>query len=389
MHSTFYLPTRIIFGSHSLQKLSEQKLPGKRALIVISSGKSTRSFGYLEQVEKQLDAAKVSYEIYDKILPNPILTHVTEGAQLAREKGCDFVIGLGGGSVIDSAKAIAIMATNEGNLWDYIHGGSGKGRPMTKKPLPIVAITTTAGTGTEADPWLVITKEETNEKIGYGNDDTFPVLSIVDPTLKVTVPPHLTAYQGFDALFHSTEGYLNKIANTFSDQYSLEAIRLIGKSLPEAVKNGKNLKAREDVAMANTLAGMVETFSGCISEHSLEHAMSAFHPELPHGAGLIMISKAYYTHIADHHIADERMIAMAKALGKSDATQAMDFVHALVDLQKACAVDELKMSDYGIKETELDAMVKNARENMGGLFGVDPMTLTDEDCLSIYQKSFK
>ncbi|MDD2394951.1 MAG: iron-containing alcohol dehydrogenase, partial [Sphaerochaeta sp.] len=200
MHSTFYLPTRIIFGSHSLQKLSEQKLPGKRALIVISSGKSTRSFGYLEQVEKQLDAAKVSYEIYDKILPNPILTHVTEGAQLTREKGCDFVIGLGGGSVIDSAKAIAIMATNEGNLWDYIHGGSGKGRPMTKKPLPIVAITTTAGTGTEADPWLVITKEETNEKIGYGNDDTFPVLSIVDPTLMVSVPPHLTAYQGFDAL---------------------------------------------------------------------------------------------------------------------------------------------------------------------------------------------
>ncbi|NBK26325.1 MAG: iron-containing alcohol dehydrogenase, partial [Spirochaetia bacterium] len=132
-----------------------------------------------------------------------------------------------------------------------------------------------------------------------------------------------------------------------------------------------------------------ETFSGCISEHSLEHAMSAFHPELPHGAGLIMISKAYYTHIAEHHISDERMIAMAKALGKSDATQAMDFVYALVDLQKACAVDELKMSDYGIKETELEAMVKNARENMGGLFGVDPMTLTDEDCLNIYKKSFK
>lgn len=389
MHSTFYLPTKIIFGSHSLAKLSEQKLPGKRALIVISSGTSTRSFGYLKQVQDQLDAAKVSYEVFDKILPNPILAHVTEGAKLARQQGCDFVIGLGGGSVIDSAKAIAIMATNEGNLWDYVSGGSGKGKPMQNKPLGVVAITTTAGTGTEADPWLVITKEETQEKIGYGNDDTFPVLSIVDPTLMVSVPPHLTAYQGFDALFHSTEGYLNTIANTFSDQYSLEAIRLIGKSLPTAVKDGRNLKAREDVAMANTLAGMVETFSGCISEHSLEHAMSAFHPELPHGAGLIMISKAYYTHIAENHIADERMIAMAKALGRVDAAQAMDFVHALVDLQKACGVDDLKMSAYGISESELPAMVQNARVNMGGLFGVDPMTLTDEDCLKIYQESFR
>ncbi|NLE16166.1 MAG: iron-containing alcohol dehydrogenase [Spirochaetales bacterium] len=389
MHSTFYLPTKIIFGSHSLAKLSQQKLPGKRALIVISSGTSTRSFGYLKQVQDQLDAANVSYEVFDKILPNPILTHVTEGAKLVRQKGCDFVIGLGGGSVIDSAKAIAIMATNEGSLWDYVSGGSGKGKPMQHKPLGVVAITTTAGTGTEADPWLVITKEETKEKIGYGNDDTFPVLSIVDPTLMVSVPPHLTAYQGFDALFHSTEGYLNKIANTFSDQYSLESIRLIGRSLPEAVKHGKNLKAREDVAMANTLAGMVETFSGCISEHSLEHAMSAFHPELPHGAGLIMISKAYYTHIAENHIADERMIAMAKALGKVDAIQAIDFVHALVDLQKACGVDDLKMSDYGITESELPAMVQNARANMGGLFGVDPMTLSDEECLKIYRESFR
>ncbi len=141
--------------------------------------------------------------------------------------------------------------------------------------------------------------------------------------------------------------------------------------------------------MANTLAGMVETFSGCISEHSLEHAMSAFHPELPHGAGLIMISKAYYTHIAENHIADERMIAMAKALGKVDATQAIDFVYALVDLQKACGVDDLKMSDYGITESELPAMVQNARANMGGLFGVDPMTLSDEECLKIYRESFR
>lgn len=389
MISTHYLPTRIIFGSHSLSRLAELSLPGKKALVVISSGKSTRSFGYLDQLEEQLRKAQISWEVFDKILPNPVLRHVTEASELAREKGCDFVIGLGGGSVIDSAKGIAMMATNEGNLWDYISGGSGKGKRLKHKPLPIVAITTTAGTGTEADPWLVITKEETNEKIGTGNDDTFPVLSIVDPTLMLTVPPHLTAYQGFDALFHSTEGYLNKYANTFSDIHSLEAIRLIGRSLETAVKDGKNLEAREDMAMANTLAGMVETFSGCISEHSLEHAMSAFHPELPHGAGLIMISVAYFTHIANTHVADQRMVDMAKALGKADAKEAMDFVHALKELQKACGVDQLKMSAYKITEAELPSMVQNARENMAGLFQVDPMTLSDEDCLAIYKASFR
>ena len=389
MQATYFIPTKLVFGSNSLSALAEQTLPGKKALIVISSGTSTRKFGYLDLLTEQLDKQSVPYILYDKILPNPVLSHVTEGAMLARTEQCDFVIGLGGGSVIDSAKAIAFMATNEGNLWDYINGGSGKGKPMQTKPLPIVAITTTAGTGTEADPWFVITKEETNEKIGYGNADTFPVLSIVDPTLMLSVPPHYTAYQGFDALFHSTEGYLNKTANTFSDLYSLEAIRLLGKSLPTAVKDGANLQAREDVALANTLAGMVESTSGCISEHSLEHAMSAFHPELAHGAGLIMISEAYYTYIAQNHVSDQRMIDMAKALGKEDAVQAMDFVVALKELQKACGVDALKMSDYGITTDELEAMVQNARENMGGLFEVDPMTLSDEDCLTIYKNSFR
>ena len=389
MQFTYHIPTRIVFGNGSLDRLHTEKLPGKRALIVISAGKSTRDNGYLAQLETQLKKVGVSSVVYDKILPNPIKDHVMEGALLCRKEACDFVIGLGGGSTIDSAKGIAIMATNEGDLWDYIGGGSGEGKPIPVWPLPIVAITTTAGTGTEADPWLVITKEETNEKIGMGYEGTFPVLSIVDPLLTQSVPPSLTAYQGFDALFHSTEGYINTTANTVSDMYSLEAIRLVGKSLAAAVADGKNIQAREDVSLANTLAGMVESTSGCISEHSLEHAMSAYYPALPHGAGLIMISVAYYTHIAKSKACDERMVAMAKALGKADATKAMDFVTALAALQKACGVDTLKMSDYGIKAEDLPKMVRNARENMAGLFLVDPVELSDEDCLAIYKNSYR
>lgn len=389
MNFNYFVPTKILFGKGQLANLHAQALPGKKALIVISAGKSVRSNGYLARVEEQLDLAGVAHAVFDKILPNPIKLHVMEGAAFAREQDCDFIVGLGGGSSIDAAKAIAVMATNEGDYWDYISGGSGKGMPVSHNPLPIVAITTTAGTGTEADPWTVTTKEDTNEKIGFGYEKTFPVLSVVDPDLMLTVPPHLTAYQGFDALFHSTEGYISKTANAMSDLYALKAIELIGKSLPVAVNDGKNEEARANVALANTLSGLVESTSSCTSEHSLEHALSAFHHSLPHGAGLIMISKAYYTHFAKVNACNERMIAMAKALGKVDATKAMDFVDALVALQEACGVADLQMSDYGINKAILAKYAENARLTMGGLFAVDPAPLTDADSLAILEASYR
>jgi alcohol dehydrogenase len=206
----FFMPTRILFGKGALNDLHKQDLPGKKALIVISAGKSMKANGYLERVEKELEMSGVSYVLYDKILPNPVLRNVMEGASAAKANGCDFVIGLGGGSSMDSAKAIAIMAANPGDYWDYIGGISGKGLDIPNAPLPIVEITTTAGTGSEADPVAVITKEETNEKIGFGNEKTYPTLSVVDPELMMTVPPMLTAYQGFDALFHAAESTINK-----------------------------------------------------------------------------------------------------------------------------------------------------------------------------------
>ncbi|MGI5919117.1 MAG: iron-containing alcohol dehydrogenase [Christensenellales bacterium] len=387
MRFDHYIPTRILFGNGALSELHKQALPGKKALIVTGAGQSVKKYGYLQQLTDQLDMSGVSYVLFDRILPNPIVEHVHEGAQMARETGCDFVIGLGGGSPIDSSKAIAVMACNSGSYWDYVSGGSGKGLPVPNDPLPVVAITTTAGTGTEADPWMVITNGE--EKIGFGYDKTFPVLSIVDPQLMVTVPPHLTAYQGFDALFHSTEGYICKFADPISDIYALKAIELVGKSLSTAVENGSDIAAREDVALANTLSGMVESTSSCTSEHSLAHALSAYHPDLEHGAALIMVSRAYYTHFAQSGACDERMIDMARALGKKDAKSPMDFVEALTELQQACGVDMLKMSDYGIKYDELEKYARNARETMGGLFDMDRTSLSDEDVLKILQNSYR
>lgn len=387
MSFNYYMPTRILFGKGALNKLHKQKLPGSRALIVISSGKSTKNNGYLARLEEQLEKAGVTHVLFDKILPNPVKEHVMEGAALAKEQKCDFVIGLGGGSSIDSAKSIAVMATNDGDYWDYISGGTGKGKPVLNAPLPIIAITTTAGTGTEADPWTVITNGE--EKIGFGYDRTFPALSIVDPELMMSVPSDLTAYQGFDALFHSTEGYVNKTASEMSDLFALKAISLIGKSLEKAVADGNDEAARADVALANTLSGIVESTSGCISEHSIEHAMSAYHHNLTHGAGLIMISLAYYTFLAKSGSCDERLIDMAKALGKTDADKPTDFVVALQSLQKACGVDQLKMSDYGIQRDELEKIADNAYETMGGLYQVDPCTISKEDTIKILEESYR
>ncbi len=389
MQFCYFIPSRILFGPGELSRLHEQAMPGKKALIVISAGKSMRANGYLERVQKELALAGVSSVVFDKILPNPIRKHVMEGAALAKAEGCDFIVGLGGGSSIDSAKSIAVMATNPGDYWDYISGGSGKEMPVKNPPLPIVAITTTAGTGTEADPFTVITKEDTQEKIGFGVDGTFPVLSVVDPELMLSVPAHLTAYQGFDTLFHSTEGYLNKTANPISDMLALKAIELIGKSLPKAVKEGQDLGARTDVALANTLAGMVESLSGCISEHSIEHALSAYHPELPHGAGLIMISLAYYENFAKKPECGERMVQMAKALGDAEAKEPMDFVKRLKKLQEECGVADLTMSGYGVDGNDLRKYAVKARDTMGGLFDVDPVPVTEEDCLWILEKSYR
>lgn len=390
MSYQFYVPTRTLFGAGKLNELHAQEMSGKKAMVVISNGKSMKETGTLYRVLKELAQAGVEAAVFDRVQANPLRSTVMDGAAFAKENCCDFVVALGGGSVMDASKAMAAMAANDGDIWDYMNGGTGGGKVLTEKALPVVCITTTAGTGSEADQWGVITNDETNEKIGFGGYDClFPVLSVVDPELMISVPAKFTAYQGFDALFHSTECYISKAHNLMGDMLALTAIKNIGKYLMLAVKDGTDLEAREGMAFANNLSGQVMTVSSCTSEHSMEHAMSAYHQELPHGAGLIMISAAYYQHFVDCHVCDERFVTMARALGKEDAASPQDFVDMLVQLQKDCGVFDLKMSDFDIQEDELDTLAKNARETMGGLFTADPCELSHKDCVAIYQKSFR
>ena len=390
MHFDFYNPTHLLFGSGKLGELGGQKLPGKKALLLISAGKSAKASGALEKTQAQLARAGAEYVVCANIRENPAKELVMEAAQVAKDNGCDFIVALGGGAVLDSAVAVAAMATNPGDLWDYVSGGTGKGKPLVNKPLPQVTITLTAGTGSEINNWGVISNLETHEKIGFGGTpELVPVLSVVDPELMRTVPARYTAYQGFDALFHNTEVMMSKGVNLLSETLALSAIENIAKYLPRAVKDGDDLEAREHVAYGSTIAGMPMQLTSTTAQHSMEHAMSAYHPSLPHGAGLIMISVEFARFFIGHHACDAQFIKMARAMGLPDADKPEDFLTALVQLQEACGVADLKMSDYGFAREEAMTLAVNARETMGGLFLANPCPLSDEECAGIFEKSYR
>lgn len=389
MHFDFYNPTHLLFGSGKLGELGGQKLPGKKALLLISAGKSAKASGALEKTQAQLARAGAEYVVCANIRENPAKELVMEAAQVAKDNGCDFIVALGGGAVLDSAVAVAAMATNPGDLWDYVSGGTGKGKPLVNKPLPQVTITLTAGTGSEINNWGVISNLETHEKIGFGGaPELVPVLAVVDPELMRTVPARYTAYQGFDALFHNTEVMMSKGVNLLSETLALSAIENIAKYLPRAVKDGDDLEAREHVAYGSTIAGMTMQLTSTTAQHSMEHAMSAYHPSLPHGAGLIMISVEFARFFIWHHACDAQFIKMARAMGLPDADKPEDFLTALVQLQEACGVADLKMSDYGFAREEAMTLAVNARETMGGLFLANPCPLSDEECAGIFEKSY-
>ena len=385
----FYNPTKIVFGSGRLDTLSEQALPGKKALLLISNGRSTKVNGSLDRVKAQLGKAGVQYVVFDGIMENPVKEAVMAGAKCARDNGCDFILALGGGAVLDSSKAISAMATNDGDLWDYVVGGTGKGKPLAHAGLPIVTIPTSSGTGSEINCWGVISNLETKEKIGFGAECLVPVLSVVDPELMRTVPPKYTAYQGFDALFHNTEVMMSNGVNVFSEAIALSAIENIAKYLPRAVKDGSDLEAREHVAYGSTVAGITMQLTSTTAQHSMEHAMSAYHHNLPHGAGLIMISVEFARYFIERHACDGQFVKMARVMGMPEADKPEDFLTALVALQKACGVDDLRMSDYGIEKSECMTLAVNARETMGGLFLANPCEMNDADCAGVFEKAYK
>lgn len=389
MNFVFDNPTKLLFGTGKLSELHNEVLPGKKALLLTSAGKSYKTNGSFDKTVEQLKLAGVEYVHLANVVENPLKENCEEAGKFAKENGCDFIVALGGGAVLDSSVPVSIMATNGGDLWDYVFGGTGKGKIAPNKPLPIVTIATSSGTGSEMNEWGVICKEDTDEKIGMGDRRCKPVIAVVDPTYMTTVPAKYTAFQGFDALFHNTEVMMSTSLNVMSEAIALSAIENIYKYLPKAVANGNDLEAREHVAYASTMAGITMQLTSTTAQHSMEHAMSAYHRNLQHGAGLIIISKEFAQFYVDKHACDDRFIKMARVMGYPESNNPQDFVTALVDLQKACGVADLKMSDYGFEKSECMTLAKAARNLQGGLYAANPCETSDEDIAGIFERSYR
>lgn len=377
LYFQFHIPTRIISGPGTLAELEDTRHlpPGEHAMIVTGESDAMLKTGYLQRVQGYLANRGVATILFDRIKPNPESETVDEGAAVARDKQVDFVVGLGGGSTIDSAKSIALMARNGGSYWDYMRGGSGGEKTPDAPALPIVALPTTAGSGTEANPWTVITRSGHREKIGWGNESTFPHLSIVDPQLTLSLPLRMIAYTGMSAFFNAVAAILASSRQPASDMLALEAIQIISRFLPCAVKDGADQNARTMLSWASTAAGMCAALASGVSHHALAHALSAFAPRLSHGAGLTLSSEAYFSWLATRR--PERFDLLADAMGRMPEDETVDgarrFPAALRHLIQSVGLGDESLANYGLGTDDVPALARHVVETMDALCDVTPV----------------
>ena len=386
-----YTPTRVVFGAGRLNELASVELPGKKPLIVITADGLMEKLGILQRVTGLLESRGTEYAVYDKVQANPTRKGVMEARDLAREKGCDFFIGLGGGSSVDTAKAAAVMLVNEGDLWDYAYTGSG-GRKEAKTAAPVMTISTTCGTGTETDPYCVITNEETNEKLDFAVEVLFPKISIIDPELMLTLPHSLTLYQGFDALFHLSECYItNNHENRLVDIYAEDGVKMVFENLPKVAENGNDLQARTNMAYAaDVLAGYTQSMINCTSHHIIAQTMGGLYSNMPHGATLIVMAEEYYKRVCRYfpELFDE--LGGFMGFEKDEQDPGSGFVRGLKELLVKTGMDKLSMSEFGMKKEDT-AKVADMAVNNTGIYDMDryPEKLTVDDVAGILERSYK
>jgi alcohol dehydrogenase class IV len=281
----YFQPTEIRFGRGRLDEVGEMVVRfGKRCLIV-----TVPIFPVFEpvlgRVESSLQKAGVTWAHFDGVVPNPTTDCITAGANIAKEFRADVILGVGGGSSMDTAKAIAVEATHPGTAWDYLFFKT----PPTEKTLPIIAVSTTSGTGSQVTQVAVITETKTKTKSAIFNSIVYPRVAIVDPDLMETVPAHITASTGFDVFCHAFESYLHPAASPYSDRMAIEAIDLVSKYLPTVVEDGRNKGAREAMAWADTLAGLCIANAGTTLPHGIGMTISGYCPQIMHGEALAVI----------------------------------------------------------------------------------------------------
>jgi len=349
---TYFQPTEIIYGPGRVEEVGDEVARfGKRCLIVSRPESGTLEALYV-RVKTCLRESGVAFEHFDGVVPNPTTDCVSAGADLAKELGADVVLGVGGGSSMDAAKAIAVEATHPGTAWDY--RWLSETQP-TDKTLPIVAITTTSGTGSEVTQVAVLTNPAANDKSAIYNSIVYPRVAIVDPELSVTVPRHVTASTGFDVFCHAFEAYLHPNASPLTDIMALEAIGLVAKHLPAAVEDGSNLEAREALAWGNTLAGLCIANAGVTLPHGLGMTIGGYCPQVMHGEALAVTYPEFTRYTYPYAVV--KFAAMGRIFN-SDLKDEPDEVAA----EKSCeALDDflkkigmwLSLEGLGVSEEEV------------------------------------
>lgn len=376
------VPTDIHFGLGMLKKLPDlvKSLGGGSAFLVTDPG--IRASGILDEVERVLTQAGVGVAAYEKVKPDSGSGLIEEATADLKRSGAGVVIGIGGGSSLDTAKAVAAMATNPGSPLDYL------GLHKVKiRPLPLIAIPTTAGTGSEVTLWSVFTDDTRNLKVAIGSVLLFPAVALCDPELTVGLPASLTAATGMDALGHAIECYTNNACQPVSGALALLAIELIGRHLRSCVLNGRNLEARYGQMLASTLAGIAMNPTRLGLAHALAMPLGSYDLQVPHGSAIaITLPRVMeFNHLAE----PDRYVDVARALGEPveglPRLQAARLaVEAVSRLSRDVGIPD-GLSFYGVKEEHVASVVAEAMKS--GNVPVNPRRTAAEDLIQILRSS--
>ena len=371
----YFLPVNIEFGSGKVAKAGELTKPyGKKALIVTGHSSAKKS-GLYDKVKDSLKAEGIDSVLFDKVAQNPLTTTAAEGAAFAKENGCDVVVAIGGGSIMDCAKAIAFLAVNDGDVSDYIFG-----KKASDTALPIILIPTTCGTGSEGNGFAVLTNPDNGDKKSLRCNAIVAKVSIVDPECMTAMPKHVLASVGFDALCHNMEAYTSKIAQPFTDALSLYAVDLIAHNLVDVYKGTGSKESWEKITLASTIGGMVINTAGVTLAHGMEHPASGL-KDIVHGKGLAALTPTIIE--ASYQGAPEKFARLAKLFGGEKAEDLAGKVRELLeDIELTCT-----LSDLGIEEKDIPWMTENCMKVSAPSIANNPVVFSQEEIAEIYKKA--
>lgn len=375
MEFQYNLPVNLFFGRGKADKIGEITAKyGKKALVVTGTG-STKKSGLLDRTLASLAGAGVEYAVFDKVTQNPLTTTVYDGAALAEENGCDMIVGVGGGSIMDAAKAVAFRCVNGGDISDYIFG-----RKQGQGALPIILMPTTCGTGSEGNQIAVLTNPDTKDKKALYTMQIMPSASVVDPDVMTTMPKSVLSSVGFDAFTHALEAYTSKKANPLTDAQALLAIRLITTNLPKLMLDYGDSEAWEAVSLAATLGGMVIGAAGVSAAHGMEHPASGLR-NIVHGRGLAALTPPIVERLAP--ALPEKFAEVSKLLGGRDEKDCAEGIRRFL---RSIELD-VKLGDLGILPGDVEWLTENCMKISSGNLNNAPVVFTREEVAEIYRSA--